>query len=126
MVNRMKDANLEGIEDFIRYHCFQVTVNKNDTFAWGCADAEIIDVHDLPEALRLLKKYGSAGLDAFVIAKRRDSGHENLKNFGHSDNIKPYYPAEYWEKLDSALKELESYETYPGMFEEFGERFCRD
>lgn len=126
MVNHMRDANLEGIEDFIRHHCFDVTVNMNDTFYWACSDAERISVFDLPEALRLLKKYGSPGLDAFVIAKRRDSGHENLKDFGHGDCIKGYYTQEYWDKLDSALKELEEYETFPGMFKEFGERFSRD
>ena len=119
MVNSREEMSFPGVEDFLRNQCFGVVVNMNDTFAWGCGDSEGIGVHDLGEALRLHKKYGSAGLDAFVIAKRRSQWAK--PEWGHSEDIKPYYPKEYWEKLEKALEELKDYEVFPGAVEEYGE-----
>lgn len=124
MVNSRDEMIFEGVKDFIKEQCFSLEVNMNDTFYWGCADSERISVYDLDEVLRLYRKHGSAGLDAFVIAKRREQGQD--KSFFYSDDIIGYYSAEYLTSVQEALLELQEYEVFPGSFKEFGIRFCDD
>lgn len=44
---------------------FKVTVNANDLFYWGCADATEIDGDDLPLLIEASLKFGHAGEVAF-------------------------------------------------------------
>ncbi len=119
MVNSREEMVFVDADKFLKDHCFSVIVNMNDTFMWGCADSESISTHDLDEAMRLEKKYGSAGLEAFVIAKRR----EYEPDFWYHSSIIGYCTKEHLDKVHKALEELENYETFPGMFKEYKRRF---
>lgn len=45
-------------------------LNMNDTFAWGCADAEEVPSDKLKEVVDLYRRYGCSGL-IYWVAKRR-------------------------------------------------------
>lgn len=47
-----------------------ISINCNDFFAWGCADAEEIKVEDVAIVAEIQKKYGSNGLAAWAMIRR--------------------------------------------------------
>lgn len=49
---------------------FALTMNMNDTFAWGCADAETLDADDFEYIFPLYQKYSHAAFIAYASVKR--------------------------------------------------------
>lgn len=91
----------EALISFIRDWAFSVEINMNDTFHWGCSDSERISVYDLPKILDLEKKYGVAGVDAFVARQRKE---------GHGSSIVGYYKQDYWDRFEAAKNDLQDYQ----------------
>lgn len=61
-------------------------VNCNDVFAWGCSDAENLDLDDLEELYRMWLKDPSRGADVWCIINRKQLPQrpvlERIKNGG--------------------------------------------
>ena len=66
------------------------------------------------------KKYGKAGLDAYVAVKRQEKDH----NFSHGSCIRGYYNQQYWSDFAIASEEWLNYETFEGCLVEYGTRFA--
>lgn len=75
-----------------------VSVNCNDLFVWGCADAEEITKGELPELFKMIRE-GSYGLEKWACKKRNTRPQqpirELMKELGHwedwMDNLEPNY-----------------------------------
>jgi hypothetical protein len=47
-------------------------INFNDTWAWACADGEVVTPEDVPEVARLFRSWGWAGLLYWATTKHPD------------------------------------------------------
>ena len=56
--------------NFLDNYCFGLTLNTNDTFGYGCADTEEVDLQDIPLLLEIEEKFGSSGVLAYMSKVR--------------------------------------------------------
>jgi len=61
---------MSKLSKFLEDYAFSVNLNANDTFAWGCADSETVEIDELPGLIELRDKFGCDGVNAFMAAKR--------------------------------------------------------
>jgi hypothetical protein len=81
-------------------YCFEVSVNCNDTFYYACADAERVDIQDLPKMLEVEEKFGGDGINAFCSLIRGEDVLKELqsdKYFAAKEYLKDYeFQSDEW------------------------------
>jgi len=62
-------------------------LNCNDTFAWGCADAEEVKSSELEELYKLYKKYGYSGTTIWVCKKRNEQPQKPVREWLEKEGV---------------------------------------
>lgn len=87
----------EALEQLIK-GAFNLQLNMNDTFFWGCADGEEIDADDALDLVKYIQKYDYFAIDAFVSVKRELLGEGVVHPMLMQDNYKKYFGDNVMEK----------------------------
>lgn len=62
-------------------------LNCNDTFSWGCTDAEEIKLSELEDLYKLYKEYGDASVTIWVCKKRNEKPQDSVLKWLKQQNV---------------------------------------